>query len=60
MSVKYIIVLEKDGIKETWGCLTSLCFAHEQIIYHSIKHKKFPFVYKGYKFEKIKHSSKTL
>ena len=56
----YIITLEKDGIIETWGQLTDLCFAHDEIKYETVKEKNFPFEYKGYRFTKVKHKTKTI
>jgi hypothetical protein len=54
--MKYIILLEKDGIKESWGSLTNLCEAHPDFSYEYIKSWKFPFKYKGWNFSKLPHN----
>lgn len=50
---KKVIILEKDGNKEVWGSISEICREKEDIIYSSIKAKKFPFTYKGYTFIKL-------
>lgn len=54
-----IIVLIKENQLETWGSLTSLCDAHG-FSYNYLKRQKFPFTYKGIKFEKVPFKKKTI
>lgn len=57
---KNIIILEKDGKKETWGALTDICKVHSEITFGSIKDKKFPFNYKGFEFTKVPYKTKLI
>lgn len=50
---KNVILLEKDGNKEAWGSIAEICREKQDIVYSSIKAKKFPFKYKGYTFTKL-------
>ena len=60
MDRKYTIVITKGKVTETWGALTELCKAHtssnyhENFSYQTLKDKKFPFTYKGWRFVKVK------
>ena len=47
------IVLSKDGLIEVYGSITRLCDYHKDIKLNTVKSKKFPFFYKGYKFQKF-------
>lgn len=47
-----IIILSKGEIREYWSSLVLLCEAHPEFSYHYIKRNKFPFEYKGWRFEK--------
>lgn len=55
---KFVILITKGNKKETWGSLTKIVKEHPEIHYNSIKNNKFPFLYAGWKFEKIKHNGK--
>lgn len=50
---KRVIILQKRDEVEVWGCITKICFAHEDFSYHYLKGKKFPFDYKGWRFTKV-------
>lgn len=60
MASKNTIILKKGKLYETWGSLTDLCDAHEEIRFATIKDKKFPFNYKGYDFIKVPHKTKLI
>lgn len=49
---KSIIILSKDNVFEAWGSITEVCKAHKYS-YSYLKGKKFPFTYKGVRFEKV-------
>ena len=51
-----IIVLQRDEVVETYGCLTKVCLYNPEFKYHTLKDKKFPFEYKGWRFVKVKYN----
>jgi hypothetical protein len=53
MNQKNIIILTKGEQFEAWGGLKELASNHIDIVYSSIKHKKYPFRYKGYDFIRV-------
>lgn len=55
-----IIILTKGDQVETWGSLTDLCDNHESFSYHYLKKKKFPFYYKGFRFERVPFRKKLI
>ena len=60
---KYILILQNEAlpqIMETWGSLTDICEAHIAFPYPTLKKKKFPFSYGGYRFIKIEHKAITM
>jgi len=58
MQRKNIIILNKDEQFEAWGSFTELCEAHG-FPYHSLKSKKYPFEFDGWKFVKVPFRSKN-
>ncbi len=53
------IILRRKDCYEIWGSLTTLCEAHG-FSYNWLKKNKFPFVYKGISFIKVKFRDKIL
>jgi len=53
MNQKNIIILTKGEQFEAWGGLKELASNHTDIIWSSIKNKKYPFKYKGYDFIRV-------
>lgn len=51
--MRTIIVLTKDDSIEVFTALTKICNIHKEFKYNYIKTLKFPFTYKGYKFQKL-------
>ena len=45
-------VIAEPEVMEHWGSLTELCANHPNFPYHSLKDKKFPFEFKGFRFLK--------
>ena len=56
-----VIVLSKQdtGAFETWGSLTEVCEAHN-LPYHTLKSKKYPFEFRGFRFVKTKYRQKAI
>jgi hypothetical protein len=58
---KTVIIIENDEHVECWGSLKRLCDpdnGHSNFSYHFLKRKKFPFLYKGWKFYKVRFSER--
>lgn len=53
-TIPNIIVLLNGDIVEAWGSLTEICTHHPEFSYHYLKRQKYPFSYKGWRFEKVK------
>ena len=51
-----VIVIQKDGEIQVWGSLTRICKHHLEFRYGYVKHKSYPFIYKGWKFIKTKYN----
>lgn len=50
---KNIIVIEKEGEKETWSSLPKMCKAHPEFSYSYLSRLKFPCTYKGWEFNRV-------
>jgi len=50
-----VVILTQGEKHEVWGSLKRLCTAHK-ISYNYLKAKKYPFVYRGVTFERVKFS----
>lgn len=57
MTTQNIIVLTKGTLTEAWGSLTEICQTHN-LPYHSLKAKKYPFEYDGWRFVKVPFRTK--
>ena len=55
-----MIHLQKGEHIELWTQLTDLCKSHADFSYYYLKAKKYPFVYKGWNFTKIKPNEHVL
>jgi hypothetical protein len=54
MQRQTVIVLEKcPNIVECFGSLKRACKEHPELVYNTIKAKKFPFSYKDYVFHRV-------
>lgn len=53
------MVLIKGDQVEAWGSLKELCDSHN-LPYHSLKAKRFPFEYQGFKFYKPEYRTKLI
>lgn len=56
-----MIILRKTNdcdFVEIWTTLKGLCKAHRDIKYYTVRYKKFPFEYRGYRFDKIEVNKK--
>ena len=53
MERKHIIIVEHNNNKQAWGGFKNAAESNG-LIYNTLKAKKFPFEYKGYKFIKVK------
>jgi len=52
-----IVLTDKNGNHEAWGSLVELCKEH--VLSHNyLKKKKYPFDYRGVKFERLKFRQK--
>ena len=51
--------IEQPQIMEAWGSLTDICRAHH-LPYDSLKTKKFPFDFGGYRFLKLPYNIVTI
>jgi hypothetical protein len=54
MGRQSVIIIESDEHVECWGSLMKICDAHKEFSYLYIRKKKFPFLYKGWKFYKVR------
>lgn len=54
-----VIVIWSEDALEVWGTITDLAEAHPDFSYSTLKSKKFPFTYKGWRFVKVKYKTKT-
>lgn len=59
MERRHIVVLIKGDQVEAWGSLKELCDSHN-LPYHSLKAKRFPFEYQGFKFYKPEYRTKLI
>lgn len=50
-----VIVMQKDDVIEVWGSITRISLKHKDFKYGYLKHLKFPFTYKGWRFIKTKY-----
>ena len=50
-----LVIAKEDKVK-VYGCLTTLCLKNPELRYHTIKDKKFPFEYKGWRFFKVEYN----
>lgn len=55
---RIIIIQAPDLTIECYSRLTVLCREREEMRYHTLKKKKFPFTYKGWRFQKIEVNRK--
>ena len=55
--MRNVIVMQKDDEVEVWGSITRICKHHKDFKYGYVKHLKFPFEYKGWRFIKVKYNS---
>ena len=58
---KEVIIIKSETDKkgeslEAWGSLTKLCEKHTCFQYHTIKKNPFPFIHKGFEFNKVKYN----
>jgi hypothetical protein len=54
-----VIIIEKDEHLECWGSLKVLCDdGHTEFVYNTIRKKKFPFEYEGWKFYKVRFNKR--
>ena len=51
--MKNVIVMQREDQIQVWGCMTKICLYNPGFKYHSLKGKKFPFNYKGWRFVKV-------
>ena len=54
-----VIILIKDDIVEVWGRITEIAEAHSDFSYSTLKSKKFPFNYKGWRFYKVRYKTES-
>lgn len=52
--MRKVIVISKGNMFEMWTTLTKMCKAHPEFSYPYLKNRRYPYEYKGLKFE-IKH-----
>lgn len=68
MQRENVIIIHKGDTYETWGSLTEICGVvkvgnkmvstgqgHQEFKYSTLREKKYPFTYKGWKFIKVPH-----
>ena len=62
MGRETVIVIENDETLECWGSLKRLCEdpekGHSEFVFNTIRRKKFPFEYKGWRCYKVRFNDR--
>ena len=53
--VMRLVIIKEDEV-HVYGSLTTVCKNNKELRYHTLKDKKFPFVYKGWRFFKVEYN----
>jgi len=62
MNQKNIVILLRNGELEAWGSLKQICTEHKDhdFNYGYLKALKYPFDYKGFRFERVPFRERTI
>ncbi len=51
--IKYVIIMQKDGVIKVITSITRICEDNPEFTYSYLRNLKFPYEYKGWRFDKV-------